>query len=339
MTPAALNSCDSRQFGTQGARMRVKLGLAQIYPKIGDVRANMEKHLSLIEQAAHDEVDLIIFPELSLTGYQVQDLVPEVAIEATPADPTYAQLLTASCDHGVDISFGFVQRDSRQRYFVAQAYVSGGETVHIHRKVYLPTYGMFDESRYFDWGEHVRAFDTRFGRIGMLICEDFWHMSPPYLLWLDGADMLVFSSSSPGRGLDGGERLSASRWVEQVNQAYGGLFTSFIVHVNRVGYEDGKAFWGGSSIVDPNGNFLVRGLYFDEALITHTIDLNAIRRTRARLPLLRDERPGLMTRELARIRAKDPDGIPPGGIFSGDQDSDLRDFPTNSFERRDKDGR
>jgi predicted amidohydrolase len=200
---------------------------------------------------------------------------------------------------------GFVQRDVRQRYFVAQAYLSAGTTVHVHHKVYLPTYGMFDEARYFDQGEEVRAFDTRFGRVGMLICEDFWHMSPPYILWMDGADLLIFSSASPGRGLDGSERLSESRWVEQVNQAYGSAFTNYVVHVNRVGYEDGKAFWGGSSVVDPNGNFLVRGFYFDEVLLTREIDLNQVRRTRARLPLLRDERPALIQRELTRILSKD----------------------------------
>lgn len=285
--------------------MRVKVGLAQIYPKIGDVRANLEKHLAYIESAHKEGVELLIFPELSLTGYQVQDLVPEIAIESTPDDAVYAQLLEAS--RKLDLVVGFVQRDSRQRYFIAQAYLSGGETVHIHHKVYLPTYGMFDEARYFDQGETVRAFDTRFGRVGMLICEDFWHISPPYLLWMDGADLLIFSSSSPARGLDGNERLSESRWVEQVNQAYGGTFTSYILHTNRVGYEDGKAFWGGSSVVDPNGNFLVRGVYFEETLLTHTLDLNEVRRTRARLPLLRDERPLMIQRELTRILAKESD--------------------------------
>ncbi len=283
--------------------MKLMIGLAQLYPKLGDVGVNLEKHLATVDQAVEAGVDLLVFPELSMTGYQVQDLVPEVAIEAHADDPVYARLLDAS--RKLDLIVGFVQRDVRQRYFVAQAYLSGGATVHVHHKVYLPTYGMFDEARYFDQGENVRAFDTRFGRIGMLICEDFWHMSPPYLLWMDGADLLVFSSASPGRGLDGDDRLSEARWVEQVNQAYGSAFTNYIVHCNRVGYEDGKVFWGGSSVVDPNGNFLVRGNYFDEVLLTREIDLNQVRRTRARLPLLRDERPALVQRELARILSKE----------------------------------
>jgi predicted amidohydrolase len=204
----------------------------------------------------------------------------------------------------LDIVVGFVQRDARNRYYIAGAYLSQGECVHIHRKVYLPTYTLFDEGRFFDAGEAIQAFDTRFGRFGMLICEDFWHVSPPYVLWMDGADVLLLQSASPGRGLDATDRLSSSRWVELVNQAYGSMFTNYVIHCNRVGFEDGKSFWGGSSIVDPNGAFLTSGEYFDEELITHTIDLNEINRARSRLPLLRDERPDIIQRELARILAK-----------------------------------
>jgi predicted amidohydrolase len=281
--------------------MRLTVGLAQMYPKLGDVPRNLEKHLVLIEQAAAQHVDLLIFPELSLTGYQVQDLVPEVAIRAEVDDPTFAALLHASRQHQMDIVFGFVHRDQRQRFYIASAYASCGDLIHVHHKLYLPTYGMFDEMRFFDQGESARAFDTRFGRVGMLICEDFWHISPPYLLWMDGADVLIFSSSSPSRGLDASDRLSGSRWVELVNQAYGSMFTTYVIHCNRVGFEDGKNFWGGSSIVDPNGDFLLHGTYFDETLLVQDIDLNELHRTRSRLPLLRDERPEITLRELGRI--------------------------------------
>jgi NAD+ synthase (glutamine-hydrolysing) len=271
--------------------MRLKVGLAQIYPKLGDVKCNLDKHLQFIQQADDQGVDLIIFPELSMTGYQVQDLVPEVAIRATRDDDIFRALLDAS--QNMDIMFGFVHEDRRQRFYTAAAYLSKGECLHIHHKIYLPTYAMFDEGRYFDQGEEARAFDTRFGRVGMLVCEDFWHMSPAYLL--------LFQSASPSRGLDAGDRLSGSRWVELVNQAYGSMFTNYVIHCNRVGYEDGKNFWGGSSIVDPDGEFLLRGHYFDEALLIHEIDLNELHRTRSRLPLLRDERPELVQRELGRI--------------------------------------
>jgi NAD+ synthase (glutamine-hydrolysing) len=283
--------------------MHVNIGLAQIYPKLGDVPANLKKHLDYAQQAVDAGVDLLVFPELSMTGYQVQDLVPEVAITTQPDDAVFGALLEAS--RKLDLVFGFVHQDQRDRFFTACAYLSGGECKHIHHKVYLPTYTMFDEGRYFDEGEDVRAFDTRFGRVGMLICEDFWHMSPPYLLWLDGADMLILQSSSPSRGLDAGDRLAGTRWVELVNQAYGSMFTDYVIHCNRTGYEDGKNFWGGSSIVDPNGEFMIHAPYFEEALVTQTIDLNQIHRTRSRLPLLRDERPHLIQRELARILARD----------------------------------
>jgi predicted amidohydrolase len=275
------------------------LGLAQMYPKLGDLQHNLTAHLHYIEQARAQGVEVLIFPELSMCGYQVQDLVPEVALHANAQDPIFAQLLAAS--QGIDLMVGFVQEDERRRFYTASAYLSQGAVVHVHHKLYLPTYGMFDESRYFAQGNSVKAFNTRFGRMGMLICEDFWHVSPAYLLWMDGADVLLLQSASPGRGLSDSERLSSSRWVELVNQAYGSMFTTYVAHCNRVGYEDGKVFWGGSSIVDPDGEFVTHGTYFDEALIVQNIDLNQLHRTRARLPLLRDERPGLVRRELTRI--------------------------------------
>src|SRR5512145_1780641 len=127
--------------------MRLNVGLAQIYPKLGDVCANLDKHLEYVQRAVDAGVDMVIFPELSLTGYQVQDLVPEVAIRARHDDPTYSALLDAS--KRIDMMFGFVQADERQRFYIACAYLSNGETLHIHHKVYLPTYAMFDEGRYF----------------------------------------------------------------------------------------------------------------------------------------------------------------------------------------------
>ena len=281
--------------------MRVTIGLAQTYPKLGDVEANLQTHLDYIRRAAAENADLVIFPELSMTGYQVQDLVSEVALRASADDPIFAELMQASHENEIDIVVGFVHEDSRNRFYIASAYLSGGEVLHVHHKLYLPTYTMFDESRYFAQGNSVRAFDTRFGRVGMIICEDFWHMSPPYLLWMDGADMLIMHSASPGRGLDSGSRLEGTRWVERVNRAYGSMFTLYVAHCNRVGYEDGKVFAGGSLIVDPDGEISAHADYFNEQLLIHEIDLNQIHRTRARLPLLRDERPGLVQRELRRI--------------------------------------
>ncbi|HEY3344464.1 MAG TPA: nitrilase-related carbon-nitrogen hydrolase [Anaerolineaceae bacterium] len=282
--------------------MKLVIGLAQINTQLGCVEANLEKHLALIQQAQQQGADLVVFPELSLTGYVLQDLVPTVSHRPSPDDPIFRPLLEAS--QKIDIEVGFVDEDRRHRFFISAAYLSQGEVLHVHHKVYLPTYGMFDEGRFFAFGDAIRAFDTRFGRMGMLICEDFWHASPPYVLWLDGADVLLFASASPGRGLSEKPQLETAHWVEHINQAYASLFTSFVVHSNRVGFEDGLSFWGGSTIFDPDGEQVVRGPYQEEALTLAQIDLNQLHRTRARLPLLRDERPALIARELARINEK-----------------------------------
>ncbi len=279
--------------------MKLKVGLAQITPKLGNLEANLERHLAAIEEAAESGVELLIFPELSLTGYRLRDLAFSVAIQPTYKNPIFARLLDASRD--MDLVVGFVESDVRQKFFISAAYLSGGEVVHLHRKVYLPTYGMFDEGRYFAWGDHLRAFDTRFGRVGILICEDFWHVSAAYTLWLDGADMLILTSSSPGRGLATEQKIGSARWVEHINQAYASMFTNFVLHTNRTGFEDGVTFYGGSTIYDPEGNLLGQGAYYEEALVTAKLDLNDIRRARIRLPLLRDERVGLTRRELSRI--------------------------------------
>ncbi len=282
--------------------MQLNLALAQIATKLGDVQANLEKHLDYIAQARTQKADLVMFPELSLTGYVLQDLVPSVAHRPTDDDPIFQPLLKASQD--IDLVVGFVDEDSRHRFYIASAYLSGGRVLHVHHKLYLATYTLFDEGRFFTRGDEVRAFDTRFGRVGLLICEDFWHASPPYLLWLDGADLLLFGSASPGRGLNEHDKLESAWWVEGVNQSYANLFTCFVAHSNHVGYEDGLNFWGGVTVFDPNGERIAHGPYFEEALTMACLDLNQLRRTRARLPLLRDERTSLVQLELARILAK-----------------------------------
>ncbi len=279
--------------------MILRVALAQISTKLGDVPANLEKHLAYIRRARKAGARLIVFPELSLTGYALQDLASTVACRPVEDDPIFRPLLKASLV--IDIAVGFVEEDIRNRFYISSAYLSHGEVVHVHRKVYLPTYGMFDEGRFFALGDRVQAFDTSFGRIGMLICEDFWHASPPYLLWLDGADLFLFMSSSPGRGLRTHPELDSARWVERVNRGYANLFTSFVVHTNKVGFEDGLNFWGGAMVFDPNGRQIAKGPSHEEALTLAELDLNQLHRTRARLPLLRDERTALTQRELQRI--------------------------------------
>jgi predicted amidohydrolase len=279
--------------------MKLNLALAQINTRLGDVQSNLEKHLALAAEAQASGADLLVFPELSLTGYALQDLAHTVAHAPRPDDPVFKPLLAASQE--LDLLVGFVDEDRRHRFYIASAYLSQGRVVHVHHKVYLPTYGLFDEGRFFAWGDEIRAFDTRFGRMGILICEDFWHASPPYLLWLDGADLMLFMSASPGRGLSDQTQLESARWVEHINRAYASLFTNFVVHANRVGYEDGLHFWGGATVFDPDGELLAKGPYFQESVTYCELDLQQLHHTRARLPLLRDERTALVKREMERI--------------------------------------
>ena len=282
--------------------MKVKLALAQINTTLGVVEKNLEKHLARVKDAVKRGADLVIFPELSLTGYVLQDLASTVAHKPQPDDPVFKELLAASRD--IDITVGFVEEDVRSRFFISSAYLSQEKVVHVHRKVYLPTYGLFDEGRFFAWGDTTSAFDTRFGRAAILICEDFWHISPPYLLWLDGADLFLFMSASPGRGLTSAPQLSTAHWVESINRAYASIFTSFVVHCNRVGFEDGLHFWGGSTVFNPDGELIAKAPLEEESLTFCELNLNDLHHTRARLPLLRDERTALVQRELNRILSR-----------------------------------
>ena len=278
-------------------RMKFNVGLGQIAPVLGDVAANLQLHLEMAAAAVERGVDLLIFPELALTGYQLGDRAFDVAIRADAADPTFAALLDAS--RQLDLVVSFVEVDERYRHTITAAYLSNGRLVHRHRKIYLPTYGAFDEAHTFAHGDRVRAFDTRFGRVGLLVCEDFWHAGLPYLLWQDGADILLLLSASAEHGL--GETVSTSEKVLAINRAYALLFTDFVIHVNRVGREDVGDFWGGSTVYGPDATLLAEGPRHEPALVVATIDTDALRPARQRLPLLRDERADLMLHELERI--------------------------------------
>lgn len=277
----------------------LRLALAQTEAVLGDLDANLQRHLEWIDRARSEDAQLVVFPELSLTGYYLRDLAFEVAIPTSELEERLAGLLKASEE--IDLVCGFVERDQRQQYTVSAAYLSQGEIHHIHRKLYLPTYGLFEEGRFYSSGESLAAFDTRFGRVGMLICEDFWHLSPPYLLWLDGADLLLLMSASPARGLGQREAPASVEWVEHINQAYASTLTVFVAHSNRVGFEDGLHMAGRATVFDPEGQLLAGGPLHQESLTIASIDFNQLRRTRERLPLLRDERPELVQRELQRI--------------------------------------
>ncbi len=277
----------------------LRLALVQMAPALGLPQRNLDAHLAWLDSPEARDADLVVFPELSLTGYLLQDLVAEVARPLTEGG--FLEPLVEASRHR-DILVGLVEESPRFLFHNAAVYLSQGKILHVHRKVYLPTYGMFDEGRYFAAGKEFRAFDTRFGRLGILICEDAWHLSSSYLLALQGAHTLLAASGSPGRGLatDKGQATSVQTW-ERVGQTLSQFLTVHWAYVNRVGYEDGLAFAGGSYVSDPFGELLLDGEENKEAIYRVDLPLAAVRRARTLTPLLRDEKPELVLMQLSEI--------------------------------------
>jgi predicted amidohydrolase len=278
----------------------LRVALAQIAPVLGDRDRNVAMHLEQIEAAARQQADLIVFPELSLTGYFVRDMVPDVALG--PTAPQIQQLLAAAGKMAVVA--GFVEESPQHRFFNTAFYAEGGRIVHLHRKVYLPTYGLFDEQRYFAAGDRFLAFDTaRFGRVGLLICEDFWHLSAAAIMQAEEVDMLICPANSPARGIDG-PRIRTAETYEHLSKSYAQLMGAVVVLCNRVGFEDGLCFWGGSMAVGPDGRVIAQAPMLDEALTMALFDPADLRRQRLITPLARDERLLLCIEELQRIKRR-----------------------------------
>ena len=286
----------------------LRLGLAQLAPRLGDLAANVELHLGQIVAARGQGVQLLVCPELGLTGYLLQDLNAEVALRAD--DRRLAELAAAAGP--MSVICGFVEEADDHRLFIAAALLEDGVVRDVVRKAYLPNYGLFDERRFFAPGERVAAVDSRLGlRLGISICEDFWHLATAQLLALDGAQVLINVSSSPGRdvaALHESGLGTATSW-RTLNRTYAQLTTSVVIFVNRVGVDESITFWGGSEVVAPSGQTLFAAPTHDEGLYLARIDAADVRRERIATPLLRDERPELVLRQLERL-VRERAGVP-----------------------------
>ena len=278
----------------------LRIALAQIAPGLGALDDNLARHHDLIAEGRAKGAGLIVFPELGLTGYLLQDLASEVAMRLD--DPRLAALAGTTRDLSVVVSF--VEESADHRLFIAAALLEDGEVRHVHRKLFLPTYGLFDERRFFAPGDVLRTVPSRLGvGLGIAVCEDFWHLSVPGLLALDGAQILINVSSSPGRDLAATNEVglgTATSW-RTLMRTYAQLTTSFVVFCNRVGVDESISFWGGSEVIGPTGEAIFQAPFYDEGLYTVDVSLADVRRERIGLPLLRDERPELNLRELERI--------------------------------------
>jgi predicted amidohydrolase len=287
----------------------VVVALAQCYPRLGDVAANLSTHLTVIGDAAARNASLVVFPELSMTGYFLKDQVPDVALRID--SPEVTALRDASKVANIDVVAGLVLESDSHHFYNAAMYISAGEVVHVHRKVYLPTYGLFDEQRYVAAGDRFRAFDAPLGgrtqrpwRAGMLICEDLWHPSAAALLARQGVDLFICPSASPGSGVLQGEALGTARSYDVMTRTYAQLFTGYVIYCNRTGFEDGVGFWGGSRVVGPLGTVLGALPGAGETTLFHTLERNELRRARVTYPLLRDERNDVNDAETDRLRRR-----------------------------------
>ncbi len=279
----------------------IRVALAQTAPRLGELDRNLARHHELIGEARDGGADLVVFPELGLTGYLLQDLNAEVAMRRDDA----RLLELARAAHDLSVVVSFVEESSDHKLFIAAALLEAGVVRHVHRKVFLPTYGLFDERRFFAAGSTIRAATSeRLGmRLGISVCEDFWHLATPQLLALDGAQVLINVSSSPGRDVaainEHGLGTAAS-W-RSLNRTYAQLTTSYVIFVNRVGVDESITFWGGSEVVAPDGGSIFRAPTHDEGLFFATIEPATVRRERIASPLLRDERPEVVIRQIDQI--------------------------------------
>jgi predicted amidohydrolase len=264
----------------------LRVGLAQIDARLGEVDHNLERHLEWIGRAREAGVRLLLFPELSLTGYRLLHLTPRVALR--PAEsPRIRRLAEAAPEMAVVV--GCVEEDDRGFLYNSALLLHGGRIEHVHRKLYLPTYGIFQEGRFFGEGKTL-ALAHLFGhRCGILICEDLWHSDPAEKLARAGAKLLAVISAAPGR--IGAEPMPASQeaW-ESLTRAAALLNTCWVLYCGRVGWEEGSFYTGGSHVVRPGGEVQARAAYLDEELLVADLDLREVDRLRWRLPILEAER-------------------------------------------------
>src|SRR6478736_3718610 len=274
----------------------VRLAIAQFRPAKGRYAENLARLGALLAEvgAWPEPPELVVLPESALTGYFLEGGVQELAL---PAEKLLADLAAEHQRSGAppfDVALGFYEVHQNRLYNSALYASLGGDDAgirHVHRKIFLPTYGVFDEERFVESGKSVQAFDTRWGRAAMLVCEDAWHSLTGTLAALDGAQLILVPSATPGRGIqptEGSERpANLARW-ERLSQGIAEEHGVFVAVCHLVGFEGGKGFAGGSVLHGPKGELLAEGPVFEPAVLAATLDLDEVTRARADAPLLAD---------------------------------------------------
>jgi N-carbamoylputrescine amidase len=274
----------------------VRITLAQVDAVLGDVDANADRAERAVADAVTGGADLVVFPELHLTGYSIGGLPDDVPMRAD--DPRLARIAQRAGAAGV--LAGFVEDGPGIHTYNTAGYFSGGELVHLHRKLYLPTYMSFEERKHFTPGPAMRAFPGPGGtRMAVLLCNDAWQPQLAFLATQDGARVLLVPAASAQSNFP--EHYDSRTYWRDITRFYARMFQLFVVFVNRVGSEGDLWFWGGSHVVDPWGEIVAEAPEGEEHLLTVDIDLVDVRRRRHAIPLVKEARLGLISREVARL--------------------------------------
>ncbi len=277
----------------------MKIAAAQISSVLGDMEKNIGHHLKYCDEAIKNKADMIVFPELSLTGYSLKDINFTIAVNIAKT-----KLLDKLKEKSKKISIicGLAEEDENFAIYNSGILISDGEIKFSHRKIYPPTYGLFEEFRYFSRGNECKAHDTKFGKIGLLVCEDMWHLSLPYTVAMDGAQIITGIASSPTRLSVNTDKFKNYEINSEHHRTYARILSSYFVFTNKVGFEDGINFWGGSEIVDPFGNVLSAAKLFDEDMIYADINFEEVRRARHQARHFLDEDIDLTVKNLLKIK-------------------------------------
>lgn len=272
------------------------VALAQVDCVLGAVAENLHTAREVISRAAAQGADLVVFPELTLHGYPLKAYDAALAM---PADDE--RLLSLSGHEQPAVAVGF-HEDAGPHTYNSVAYLDAGRAVYVHRKLYLPTYDIWEEHKHFSPGHALRSFPTKLGRMGILTCNDVWQACPPFLLAQDGAEVLLVPTNSVDTRAS--EVIDTPVYWRDVLRAVARMNELWVIFVNRVGAADGLQFWGGSCVVDPAGTVTAQADSREPALLLVDVDVSAARRRRRQLPLLKDARLGLLARELERLIAE-----------------------------------
>jgi predicted amidohydrolase len=274
----------------------MRLALAQIDCVLGDTDENLHRAKEVVAKARDRDADLTVFPELSLSGYALGELGDDVAIEAQSKP-----IMSLAEEAGeMAVVVGFCEEGRGFHTYNSVAYLEGGSLLHLHRKLYLPNYRIYEERKHYNPGQSMRAFDTSLGRMAMLICNDAWQTFLPFIAVQDGAQVLIIPADS-GSYPSYPELLDTRGYWRGITRFYARMLECYVVFVNRVGKQDNLVFWGYSHVVDPWGTVVAEGPLHEEALITADIDLGNVRRRRREVPLVKEARLALLARELNRL--------------------------------------